>query len=268
LASPVGVRNGKLLRHLDAKLAFGHRFMKGPALAILLCFVRAQSGAAAGSPDAAGVTIRALMHDEAALDGIPFAEVVKAATGKVILPFDLTNTADRELLARIGGALDNVLSKMNAPASPAQEEKRINEVSAHFEKAIREELNRLSGFECDWPKTASGKIQHSGYPDLRLVDKTGGRVIYLDPKLYERGGRDSTFRTFYYEPKKETNKILDDAHHLIVGIEHDGKSGGRWKFLRWELVDLAHFRVRLKAEFQGSNRDMYQPGAIVGTSRK
>jgi hypothetical protein len=54
----------------------------------------------------------------------------------------------------------------------------------------------------------------------------------------------------------------------LVAIEHDEKSGGRWKFQRWELVDLSHFRVRLKAEFQGSNRDMYQPGAIVGTSQK
>jgi len=248
--------------------AFGQRFMKGTALVILLCFVCAQSGVAADPPDSAGVTIRALMHDEAALDGIPFAEVVKAATGKVILPFDPGSAPDRELLARIGGALDAVLSKMNAPDSPAQKEKRINEVSAHFEKAIRDELNRIAGFECDWPKTASGKIQHSGYPDLRLVEKPSGRVIYLDPKLYERGGRESTFRTFYYEPKKETNKILDDAHHLIIGIEHDETKAGRWKFVHWELVDLSHFRVRLKAEFQGSNRDMYQSGAIVGTSRK
>jgi len=28
-------------------------------------------------------------------------------------------------------------------------------------------------------------------------------------------------------------------------------------------VDLVHFKVRLKAEFQGSNRDIYKPEAIV-----
>jgi hypothetical protein len=32
------------------------------------------------------------------------------------------------------------------------------------------------------------------------------------------------------------------------------------------LVDLGHFRVRLKAEFQGSNHDMYRPEAVVATS--
>ena len=242
--------------------------MRRTLATILVWSVVSQSGVAADSKTATEEASSSLMRDEVSMSGIPFAEVVKAATGKVILPFDPGSAPDRELLARIGGALDTVLSKMNAPDSPAQKEKRINEVSAHFEKAIRDELNRISGFECDWPKTASGKIQHSGYPDLRLVEKPSGRVIYLDPKLYERGGRESTFRTFYYEPKKETNKILDDAHHLIIGIEHDETKAGRWKFVHWELVDLSHFRVRLKAEFQGSNRDMYQPGAIVGTSRK
>ena len=208
------------------------------------------------------------MNDEIELKGIPFAEVVKAATGKAILPLNLTNEVDRALLAKISGALDAVLKRMNAPDSPAQKEKRINEVSAHFEKAMKAALNTVPGFVCDFPKTAAGNVQHSGYPDLRLVDKTSGRVIYLDPKLYERGSRTSSFRTFYFEPKKETGKILDDAHHLLVGFEHDGKKGGQWKFLNWELVDLSRFNVRLKAEFQGSNKDLYRAEAIVGSSRE
>jgi hypothetical protein len=32
------------------------------------------------------------------------------------------------------------------------------------------------------------------------------RVFYLDPKLYAAGSRDSSFRTFYFEPKITTNK--------------------------------------------------------------
>ena len=78
-----------------------------------------------------------------------------------------------------------------------------------------------------------------------------------------RGSRDSSFRTFYFEPKRETNKVNDDAHHLIVGIEHDRGENG-WKFLRWELIDLSRFEVKLKAEFEGSNHDMYRPEAVVG----
>jgi len=41
----------------------------------------------------------------------------------------------------------------------------------------------------------------------------------------------------------------------------------RWKITRWDLVDLSHFKVKLKAEFQGSNRDMYRAEPIVASGR-
>jgi hypothetical protein len=107
----------------------------------------------------------------------------------------------------------------------------------------------------------------SGYPDLRIIDLASKRVFYLDPKLYAAGNRDSSFRTFYFEPKVATNKVRDDAVHFIVGFEHEPREkNGRWKFTRWDLVDLSHFKVKLKAEFQGSNRDMYRTEAIVASS--
>jgi hypothetical protein len=203
-----------------------------------------------------------LMKNEQELGSVPFAEVVHAATGKRVIALNPTNAVDRDILARIGRALDTVQHRLNAADSPAHQKRRINEVSALFEDAMKDALNAVGGFECDYPKLASGARQRSGYPDLRLVDKVSRRVLYLDPKLFERGSRASSLRTFYFEPKRETNKILDDAHHLIVGFEHDGKAGA-WTFLGWELVDLANFRVKLKAEFQASNRDLYKPEAIL-----
>jgi hypothetical protein len=121
---------------------------------------------------------------------------------------------------------------------------------------------------CDFPRTADGHVQRSGYPDLRIVDQETKRVFYLDPKLYAAGSRESSFRTFYFEPKKSTNKVRDDAVHLIAGFEHAPRENGRWNFTRWDLIDLAHFQVKLKAEFQGSNHDMYRPEAVVATSAK
>jgi hypothetical protein len=126
---------------------------------------------------------------------------------------------------------------------------------------------------CDFPLTSEGKLQRSGYPDLRILDLDSKRVFYVDPKLYAAESRDSTFRTFYFEPKKATNKVRDDAVHFIVGFQHEPRGGSHspnamWKFTRWDLVDLSHFRVKLKAEFQGSNRDMYRQEAIVATSEK
>jgi hypothetical protein len=122
----------------------------------------------------------------------------------------------------------------------------------------------VRGLEAGPPVTAAGRIQRSGYPDIRLMERASGRVYYLDPKLHAAGSERSSFRTFYFEPKRETNKILDDARHLIVAVSHGGRVEGRWRFLGWRLVDLADFEVRLKAEFQGSNRDLYRPEAVVG----
>jgi len=68
--------------------------------------------------------------------------------------------------------------------------------------------------------------------------------------------------------------VRDDAVHFVVGFEHlpretgSGSSNTTWKFTRWDLVDLSRFSVKLKAEFQGSNHDMYQPEAIVASRAK
>jgi len=93
------------------------------------------------------------------------------------------------------------------------------------------QANAAAGLKCEFPRTAEGRVQRSGYPDLRIVDIETGRAYYLDPKLYSSGSRDSSFRTFYFEPKIATNKVLEDAVHFLVGFEHEPKSAGRWKIV-------------------------------------
>ena len=187
-------------------------------------------------------------------------------TGKRVLAIDPKNETDQRIIRQISNVLDEVMKRMNAPNSAIQEIPRINEVSSHFEDLLRELLNATPGLSCDFPHTAEDRVQRSGYPDLRLVDLETKRIFYLDPKLYAAGSRESSFRTFYFEPKIATNKVRDDAVHLIAGLDHSAKKDGQWRFTRWDLVDLSHFRVRLKAEFQGSNKDMYRADAIVASS--
>ena len=219
----------------------------------------------AGEISAADVKplVKQLMEVRDELDGIPFGEVVEANTGRKLLPLNRRSSTDRRLVEQISGALRRVMKRLADPDHAAHQQRRINEVSKFFEEAMLEELNAVSGFECSFPKTAEGRSQRSGYPDLRLVETRTGRVVYLDPKLFQAKSRNSSLRTFYFTPKVETNKILDDAHHLLVGFSHVGKVDGAWKFTGWELVDLSGFKVRLKAEFQGSNRDIYQDENIV-----
>jgi len=209
-----------------------------------------------------------LLDENKQLRGIPFGEVVFDTTGQHVLPVDRTSEIDQRVIKQISAILDEVMKKMNAPTSPIQNVGRINEVSSYFEDSLRELLSRTAGLSCDFPRTADGKIQRSGYPDLRVVDVASKRIYYLDPKLYAVGSRSSSFRAFYFEPKIATNKVRDDAVHLVVGFEHELGKEGRWHFTRWDLVDLAQFKVKLKAEFQGSNRDMYRPEAIVASSTK
>ncbi len=209
-----------------------------------------------------------LLREDHELRAIPFSQVIFDATGKRVLAIDPKNETDQRVIKQIAGVLDEVLTRVNAPESVVQGIPRINEVSSHLENLMRELLNAVPGLGCEFPLTAENRVQRSGYPDLRLVDEKTKRVFYLDPKLYAVGSRDSRFRTFYFEPKVATNKVRDDAVHLIVGFEHEAKSGGHWNFTRWDLVDLAHFKVKLKAEFQGSNHDIYRPEAVVATSAK
>lgn len=208
-----------------------------------------------------------LLEEDAALKGILFSDVISATSGKRVVPVDRKDKDTARILAAVGKALDEVLAQMNGADSPAKKQKRVNEMSKHFEDAIHAKLKAVPGFECDIPKTSAGAVQRVGYPDLRLVDKATGRVLYLDPKLYAKSSRHSALRTFYFTPKRETNKVNDDAHHLVVGFAHD-KTGADMKFTQWELIDLSGFRVRLKAEFQGSNADMYREDAVVGASAK
>jgi len=209
-----------------------------------------------------------LLDESRQLRGIRFAEVIFDTTGKRVLPVDPKNEVDQRVVKSISAACDETVRRLNVPDSAIQSTTRINEVSSHFEDVLRELLNAEPGLSCDLPRTAQGRVMRSGYPDLRIVDLASKRVFYLDPKLYAVGSRDSSFRSFYFEPKIATNKVRDDAVHFIAGFEHEPRKEGHWKFMRWDLVDLAQFRVKLKAEFQGSNRDMYRPEAIVATSAK
>ena len=205
-------------------------------------------------PDAA--LVLSLLGENLSNRTFSFATVAEACSGKRVLPLtqDVTH---QHVTAAIEKALQATLAELNLPDSPVRKLRRINEASKFFEDAICKHLNAAPGIRCDTPPTRSGQHQRAGYPDLRIIDEESKLVFYLDPKLIEHGSAESTFRTFYFEPKNGTLKITEDAVHLLVGIEHDGKEGA-WHFTGWRLVDLSQLRVRLKAEFQASNAEVYR----------
>lgn len=198
---------------------------------------------------------------------IPFPLVINSITKKKIIPINDKNKVDKEIIEVVKASISKALKKMNSSNSPTNNLSRINEASRFFENFFVSDLNKLKNFECSFPLNAKGKAQRSGYPDILLKHLPSGKITYLDPKLYEKNSKKSSYRTFYYEPKFETNKVLYDAHHLIIGIGHDGNSG-KWKFVEWSLLDLTKLKIKLKLEFQASNKQMYNSNLIIYSSQK
>jgi hypothetical protein len=124
-----------------------------------------------------------LLDENQQLHGVPFSKVIFDTTGKRVLPFDAKNAVDQGVAEAISAACHETMKRLNAPNSAIQHVDRINELSTHFEDSLPELLNAAPGLRCDFPLTAEGKLQRSGYPDLRIADVKSKRVFYLDPKL-------------------------------------------------------------------------------------
>jgi hypothetical protein len=204
--------------------------------------------------------VRSLLGENLSERTFDFSVIAEACSGKRVLPLNET-PAHRRVVEAIQSALADTIVQLNQTDSPVRELRRINEASRFFEDGLQAKIEATDGLRCEVPPNRAGEHQRSGYPDLRITDEESGLVFYLDPKLVEEGSAESTFRTFYFEPKNETLKITDDAVHLLLGIEHDGKDQ-QWTFTGWRLVDLSTLRVRLKAEFQASNADLYRKSVL------
>lgn len=200
--------------------------------------------------------VKSLLGEHLSDRTFAFATIAEACSGKSVIALN-DSAPHQRVIAAITDALKLTLAELNRTDSPVRQLRRINEASRFFEDGILAHLKATPGFDCEVPSTRDGEHQRSGYPDLRITDLESKQIFYLDPKLVEQGSAASTFRTFYFEPKDQTLKINDDAVHLLVGIEHDGKER-EWTFTGWRLIDLSTLKVRLKAEFQASNADLYQ----------
>lgn len=201
--------------------------------------------------------VRQLIEEDLGTRRFAFATVMEATSGKRVLPLEDSDAVHRQLLETLDEALADLTAEMSRPGSPAHQHGRINEVSREFEEGLMEALDARPAFDCGLPQTRDGRALRSGYPDLRVRHRPSDQVFYLDPKVVNDGSWDSTFRTFYFEPKDESLKITDDAVHLLVGIGHDGETG-EWGFTGWKIVDLSGVKLKLKPEFQASNRALYR----------
>lgn len=206
--------------------------------------------------------IKLLLRENLGERSFRFADVIEFSTGKQVLPYDSTKPPHQALQNIIHTSTQQALTQLNQASSPTKGLSRINEASRYVEDILLNLINQHPEFSCVIPKNLKGKEQRAGYPDLMLTHLPSGTVAYLDPKLYAEASENSSFRTFYYEPKTTTRKIQHDAIHFLLGIQHDGKDGD-WNFTGSKIVDISPLPLKLKAEFHSSNKEIYHKDLLA-----
>lgn len=188
----------------------------------------------------------------------PFAEVIQRTTGHEIVTFDGTNAGHAALLEKLKAA---AAAAARSASSAKIESARANEVGNAMEAHVLKALND-GGLKAHRPRTAAGRAQAAGYPDVELESDP---PCYLELKTYNARTADSTQRTFYYSPAEET-KVTRPALHLLLAFEMEQqKAGDRtiWVPVRFKLISLHDLVVRLKVEYNQSNRGLYPPQKLL-----
>ena len=97
------------------------------------------------------------------------------------------------------------------------------------------------------PKTVKGKLLSSAYPDRELKD-----IAYIEVKVFDVDSKNSTFRSFYLST---LDKITKSLPHVLVAFPHKDRVLINTKP---EVIDLYDLKLKLKQEFNASNKDVYK----------
>ncbi len=186
------------------------------------------------------------------VDQLYFRDVIKAATDHSIIKFD---DSSLKVLAKIDEYLKNNFSYLASQVKKYNG--RVNEAGNEIEKILKPQINNLLNISCKTPTLANGTAQSSGYPDYLI--ESSGITIYADVKAFQAKSKESSFRSFYYEPTNQI-KILKDAPHCLIGFEIKSLGGDNkspFELIKYEIVDLYDLQVNFKAEFNANNSDVY-----------
>lgn len=220
--------------------------MKALALAILAASLGL--GAAATN----SISTSALAELTKPAKQIPFREVILATTGHRLLRFETNKPAHAALHRKLAQAASTAAAKARQQGLFAP---RANEAGNSMQSVV-EDAMKEAGLEVRTPRTASGRAQSTGYPDLEIA---GDPPCYLELKTYSATTANTTQRSFYFSPS-ENPKVTRDALHLLLAFQLERtERDGRTVFLpvHWKLITLQDLEVDLKFEFNQSNRGLY-----------
>ena len=194
--------------------------------------------------------------EEGELNAISFSKAIEYLSGgKKVLPFDENKAECQALLEALTTAARNIKQEINSIQFGVA--RRVNELGNDMEDYVIKHLNLLGpGMKAQKPANKKGKVKNAGYPD---VEFTMGNVhCYVECKTFQEKTKDSSFRTFYFQPaRKDEFKVTKDAYHMLVAFHLEEGAAHAVQVKGFHILSLDHLLVHLKPEFNASNRDLY-----------
>lgn len=188
------------------------------------------------------------------LKGVPFNLVIESLTGRKVIPFDLENDEDTELLVALKRVAVLAGKEINKKGI---KNRRANEVGNDIEEFVKGAMGKYN-LNPDTPAGKIGKKKSMGYPDIIFFFK--GKPYYLECKTYNLRNISTSQRSFYFSPSEDF-KVIHDTHHFVLSYEMivAGRSGEEniYKSKHYKILSLESLSLDVKYEFNSNNRRIY-----------
>jgi hypothetical protein len=187
-------------------------------------------------------------------NSVYFRDVIEAASGYQIKEIDEGLLSDLEQLKT---TFQTDLKKINSTVKITYKG-RANELSNYMERVVLDEINSIRNFAASKPTVSGKRHQSAGYPDLVVTAR--GRPFYLEVKTFQLKTAESSLRTFYYKPSKNS-KISESCPHLLIAFEVESlgqENKSPFVVNKVKIIDLYDLKVSLKPEFNASNIEIYK----------
>ncbi len=198
---------------------------------------------------------------------IPYPQVIEMLSGRQVIPLDLDDQQDCELIDGLTSAIRECCQILNHEGIRSS---RVNEVGNKIEKPVTDAINMTqNGLRAETPADARGRRRATGYPDLLITDRYD-RHTYLEVKTYNRNNISTTQRSFYLSPSQNF-KVIHDARHLLVSFQIVDKGElpdtqprlNLYVPVHFKLVALDQITCDLKLEFNSDNVRLYSEQGVI-----
>ena len=173
----------------------------------------------------------------------PFHKVIFDICAKQVIPVDMKDDKDIDLIKMLcNSSLDALHNIQEKPIMA----KRPNEVGNKIEPYIQNAINSYDKYHASKPLNKS-----AGYPDLIVKDNA-----YIECKTYNREKINVRLRTFYFSPSEDF-KVKYDARHIVVSMEMEEISTGKYIANAFKIIDIYNLQCNLKLEWNSDNKNLY-----------